>query len=458
MKKVYDYVDNNMDKFINELLPFLAQPSISTRGVGLQECADMLEEIMKEIGIETEQIPCTHAPFVYGNIQVDPKKPRLLIYGHYDVQPPEPLEDWDNPPFEPIIKDNRIYARGAGDNKGQLFTSLKAVEAYRKTKGELPVNVSFIIDGAEEIGSPDFFDELMEKRPDIFDVDAFIFADGSTLEHWHPLIFYAGRGFLYLELTAKGSPLEWHSGTYGNTIINPALYLSHALASMRDRDGKILVEGFYDGALPIEDIDREVMNKIPFDAEKKLKELGIKEFWGDPSLSYYEKVFFHPSLTVCGLVSGYTEEGAKTVVPREAKAKLDITLVPFQDPKTIAARVREHLNHHGYNDIEMEILISCPPTKSDYDIPFGKIMANAIKKVWGKEPIIYPSIGGGGASVFHLGIAELGVPFAQPDLHEHSPNENLHLDWFNKGIKVFATLFEEFQAHPVAKRKYVKSK
>lgn len=450
MQETYTYIDEHLAEFVDELLPFIAQPSVSGQNLGMDECAEMLVGLMTKVGIETEVIQSAGAPFVYGQINVGPDKPQLLIYGHYDVVSADPVDQWSSPPFQPEIRDNRIYARGAGDNKGQLFAHLKAVEAYRKTKGELPVNVTFLFDGEEEIGSPHVAD-LIKARPDIFEADALLVADASTLEQWDPIVFYGVRGLLYLELRTTGSPLEWHAGSYGNLVPNPALQLAQALATMRDRDGTILIEGFYDGACAVEKIDREVMERIPFDPKRKLEELGVAEFWGRADVPYYEKMFYQPSFTIAGLISGYTGQGPKSVVPNEAVAKIDICLVPGQEPEVIYERVRDHLNRHGFGDIQIEVLVSCKPTKEDFHLPFGKVVAESIRQVWGKDPIIYPSIGGGGPFYLfsqELGLPTLMVPYAQPDLHEHAPDESLHIDWFGYGIKTTATIIEKFASYP----------
>jgi acetylornithine deacetylase/succinyl-diaminopimelate desuccinylase-like protein len=409
----------------------------------------LLVDLLSDVGIEGEIIEVEGVPFVSGKIESDRTAPTLLIYGHYDVVPAEPLEDWASPPFEPEIREKRIYARGAGDNKGQLFAHLKAVEAYRAVKGQLPINLTFIFDGEEELGSP-HFPALLERRPDIFEADGYFSTDGSTLDFWQPIVFLEIRGLLYLELKARGAKLDWHSGSYGNLIPNPALRIAQALASMRDPGGRILIEGFYDAVPPIGERERELVSRIPFDPERKLAELGVESFWGDPELSYYEKMFFRPSLSVCGIFGGYTGDGPKHVIPREARAKIDITL-PYEEPEDVLKLVREHLAKHGFDDIQIEVLISNPPAITPFDSPFAELVQSAISEVWGQDPIIYPSIGGGGAHYLMsnvLGIPSLWVPYAQPDLHEHSPDENLHLDWFANGVKVTATLIDKFAGYP----------
>lgn len=446
MKETYNYIDEHLQDYVDELLPFIAQPSISSTNVGMEESLDMLVKMMEEVGIETEVIPSKGAPYIYGQINVDPSKPRLIIYGHYDVVPAGSDKDWDTPPFEPDIRDNRIYARGSGDNKGQLFAHLKAIEAYKATKGEIPINITFIIDGEEEIGSPNM-KELIDTRPDIFEGQAILVADASTLDQWSPVVFYGFRGLLYLELKSKFASSEWHAGSYGNLVPNPVLNLVHALSTMREKDGKILIDGYYDDVDPVSKVEREVMDKIPFNTQEKLDEIGISKFRGAPDVSYFEKMFYQPSLTIAGIVGGYTEEGPKGIVPDEALAKIDMCLVPGQDADDIYDKVQKHLIKNGFEDIEVKKLISTQPSKEEFDIKFGKIMAKSLKKVWGVDPIKYPSIGGGGPfSLFsaYANIPTLMVPYAQPDLHEHGPNESMHIDWFANGIKTTATLFEDF--------------
>lgn len=449
MHKIYEYIDENRSRFIQELSPLVAQPSISATGEGMESCAKLLAEIMERININTCILPTDGFPIVYGDIQSSQSEKTLLILCHYDVVPPGPTECWPNPPFEPTIRDNRMWGLGAGDAKGQLFASLKALEAWQTVKGDIPVNVRLVFTGDEETGSPTL-NSTVQKYEELLGADAVLFTDASTLDVWGPVVYLANRGVLALELIAHGPGASAHSGSYGGLLRNPALRLAQAIASMRDREGRILIKGFYDQLRPLGDLEESLLSVLKLDKEKKLKDLSAPEFWGDPDYSYFETQMYRPTLNIHGLTSGYQDKGWMAVVPSSARAKIDINLVPDLDPNNIKGLIRAHLEENGFQDISITELACIPYASAALpEDDFLQIVSSALKQVWGKEPVIYPSIGGGGDLVLafkeRLGIPSfLMVPLGQPDLNEHSPLESLDLDWFVLGIKFIATLFDKF--------------
>lgn len=451
IEKVFKYVDSNQARFVQELLPLIAQPSISTTGEGMRECAKMLKESMERVGIITRLLETENFPVVYGEIAPEKSDKTLLLLCHYDVVPPGPLEHWPHPPFTPVIEDNRIWARGSGDAKGQLFASLKAVEAWKAICGEFPVNLRFMFIGDEEIGSPTLT-SFIEKHIELVRADAVLFTDASTLDVWGPIVFLANRGVLAIELIAYGAKSSAHSGSYGGLLRNPALRLCQAIASMRDSEGRIQINGFFDDLCPLGAVERELLAHLTIDRNQKLQTLGASEFWGDPGYDYFETQMYRPTFNIHGLTSGYQDEGWMASVPSEAKAKIDINIVPDLDHQDILNKIKRHLLDHGFEDIEVKELARLPyASAANLDDPFLGVVSRAQMRVWGMPPVIYPSIGGAGDLVKAFkegaGIKQfLMVPLAQPDLNEHSPLESFDLSWYVKGIKTIAAIIDEFAA------------
>lgn len=449
MDPLFNFIDDHRDQFVQELLPFVAQPSVSATGEGMQDCAKLLAEIMGRIGIEAKILPTAENPIVYGEISSPVAAKTLLLLCHYDVVSPGPLENWAQPPFEPVIRENRIWGRGAGDDKGQLLACLKAVEAWKVVHGSLPVNVRLVFLGDEETGSISL-PQAAEKYRDLFSADAVLFTDASTLDVWGPVIYLANRGVLAFELVARGAERPAHSGSYGALLRNPAVRLAQAIASMRDPQGRILIRGFYEGLRPIGEMERYLLDRLSLDAPQKLDSLGATEFWGDPGYGYFETQMYRPTLNVHGLTAGYQGSGWMAMVPSIARAKLDVNIVPDLDPDDLKRKVQAHLAEHGFTDVELvEVAREPYASEARLDDPFLQVVSAALQRVWGKPPVLYPSIGGGGGLVKafkeQIGIPNfLMVPLGQPDMNEHSPHESLDIDWFIQGIKVVAAVIDGF--------------
>jgi acetylornithine deacetylase/succinyl-diaminopimelate desuccinylase-like protein len=450
MEHVFEYIDQNRDRFVQELLPLIAQPSISATGEGIEDFASLMVEVIAESGFQAELLPVPGGPpCIYCEVSSSLSDKILMLIDHYDVVPPGRLEDWDNPPFKPVIQNNRIWGRGAGDCKGQFFTYLKALEAWHAVNGELPVSVRMVLIGDDEIGAPSL-DSLLKTHTERLKADAIFCADASTLDVWGPVVILGLRGVLAINLVAHGAAYEAHSSSYGALLRNPAVRLAHAIAALRGEDGRILVPGFYDDLKPLGEVERYLLANLKVDREAKLSSLGAAEFWGDPGYEYFETQQYRPTFNIHGLVSGYTGEGWTALVPTVATAKIDINLVPNLDPDDLLAKIRSHLDNCGFSDVEIQEM-----TRNSYDTwaqpgdLFLEVVSRALKRVWGVEPVLYPSIGGGGpgAVIFKdlVGIENYAlVPLGQPDMNEHSPRESLDIDWFIRGIKVIATTIDEF--------------
>ncbi len=449
MEKIFQYIQEHREQFVQELLPLIRQPSISTTGEGMQACAELVAKTMQQIGIHTQHLSTPGYPAVYGEVASRSNLKTLLFLCHYDVVPAGPLEDWVTPPFEPQIRDNRIWGRGAGDAKGQFFAGLKAVEAWKAVKGELPINVKFLILGDEETGCPTLKSTVEEYR-DLLQADGVVFTDASTLDVWGPVIFLANRGVLALDLIAHGAPRAAHSGSYGALIRNPAVRLAHAIASLRDPEGRILVDGFYEHLRKPGAAENTLLSKLKIDPEAKLQSLGADHFWGDPGYSYFETQMYRPTLNVHGLSSGYQDAGWMAMVPADAKAKIDINIVPDLEADDLLQKIQAHLDKHGFDDIEIVETGRIPyALGAQPDDPLLKVVAEAQKRVWGKDPVLYPSIGGAGDLVIAFkeqlkNSANLSwFRWGSLILNEHSPSESFDIDWFIRGIQVMAAVIAE---------------
>ncbi|HHV08051.1 MAG TPA: M20/M25/M40 family metallo-hydrolase [Firmicutes bacterium] len=442
---VYRYVDNNQDKLLEDLFRFLRQPSISTRNEGMDECAQLLAEEMKKLGIETKIFPTGRHPIVFGEVGPTNGDPTLLIYGHYDVQPPEPLELWDSDPFEPTIKNGRIYARGSSDNKGQLFAHVKAIEAYKTVFDKLPVKVKFIFEGEEEISSPSL-EPFVAEHKDLLKSDLFVVSDSHIHESGHPLVVLGLKGMLYVEITLRGANKDLHS-MRAAAVPSPVWRMIHLLASLKGEDGMVQIPGFYDNVRPLLPEEITAAEAIPFDKKELLSDLGITSLLQNRHANdYYKNMIFEPTCNISGLTAGYQEEGSKTILPCQASAKLDLRLVPDQDPDTILGLLKNHLNRNGYGDAKITVHGGFEPSRTPITHPSVQLASEAVAEVFGKEPYIYPGIGGAGPNyVFakHLNVPCLIIPFAAADQNNHAPNESLILDGYFNGIKTSATLIHK---------------
>jgi acetylornithine deacetylase/succinyl-diaminopimelate desuccinylase-like protein len=431
-------IDTRAEEFIHWLLHLAEFPSISATGEGVRECAEALVGLMTSLGIDTAVLETGGEPLVWG--AVGEGSPTIIVYGHYDVQPPGSIESWRHPPFRPTISEGAIWGCGVGDNKGQLLAHLCALAAWLDCAGgPPPFRLIFAFDGEEEIGSP-ASSRYIAEHPEYFDGDALLVADGSSLGVEQPALFLNLHGLLYLELRATGPSTEWHSGSYGGLLPNPIHRLAQALAGVVNERGTVLVPGFYEEVVAPTLAQRHLLDSLPDHLLSDPRKFGVDRF---VSSSPVDAVFMLPKLCICGFRGGYLGTGVKTAVPTDAIAKIDITLAPRQDPARVADQLRSHLDSTGFGDITQTVLASCAPVETSPDDAMVRIVSEALTSVWKKSPTIFPSIGGGGpfAAFASHGMTCVSVPYGQADLHEHSPEEHLSLEAFVNGIKTTAEIY-----------------
>ena len=449
IEEVYAYIAANARNFIETLIQLVRQPSVSAKGEGIRECAELVEKIMQEAGLETQIIQPTEGnPVVYGEIKSKKSEKTLLFYDHYDVQPPEPIEQWISGPFSGEIREGKIYGRGVSDNKGNLVSRLKAVEAFLKTTGEVPINVKFVVDGEEEIGSP-HLKQVIEKDRELFSADAVIWEFGGTNRGGNPCLYLGLKGILSVELHVEGAVRDVHSAN-APLVPNPAWRLAWALNAVKNEKEEILIEGFYENVEKPTVEELRYVESIPFDEEEWKQELGLKEFLLKRSgTEALKALLYNPSCTINGMISGYTGTGSKTIVPRTATAKLDFRLVPNQTPTEIFGKLVNHLRNSGFKDVKIIKYGSSEPAKTPVTSEFVQKVAKTAEKVYGKKAVIYPLSAGSGP--MHLFKNALGGPIvsvgcSHPEANVHAPNENLEIESFIKGTKFIATLLQDFSA------------
>lgn len=436
------YVEENRERFLEELFTFLRQPSISTRDEGVAECAELLARMMREVGIETKVMPTAHHPVVYGELKRG-DGPTVLIYGHYDVQPPEPLEEWTSPPFEPEIRDGKIYGRGTSDNKAQIFIYIKAIEALRAVTGDVPLNFKFLYEGEEEIGSPSLA-PFVEDNRDLLSADLTYFSDSHIHESGRPMLILGLKGMVYAELIARGARIDQHS-MRATGVPNPAWRLVWALNAIKGPDNRVRIPGFYEAVRPLTNLERETIAKIPGDEAELCAFYGIDDLLpGRVEDGYYLNLSSEPTCNIAGIVSGYTGKGTKTVLPSVATAKLDMRLVPGQDPGAIFQALRDHLEAEGFGDIEVVGHNFLTPSRTPIDHPAVEVITGSLRDAYGSEPVVFPGIGGAGPNYIFtdiLGQPVFLVPHATHDQANHAPDESMDLASFFAGIRTGVRVF-----------------
>ncbi len=447
LEKIFNYIDANYEKFIKDLVRLVKQPSVSAKKEGLKECAEIVERMMKEVGLSTKIIPEKDGnPVVFGEIKGKKAKKTLLFYDHYDVQPPEPLEEWICDPFSGVIRDGKIYGRGVSDNKGDFVLRLKAVQAFLETEDSLPVNIKFVIEGEEEIGSIHLL-EVIEKNKELFSADAAIWEFGETDRHGRPRIYLGLKGVLSVELRAKGASRDVHSSN-APLIPNPAWRLVWALNTLKNEKDEILIEGFYDDVKKPSAEEIAYVKKIPFEEEEEKKDLGLKNFLHNLSgLDAVKTLLFQPTCTINGLLAGYTASGSKTVLPNKALVKLDLRLVPEQRAKDVFDKLVKHLKTHEFGDIEVFQQGSTEPTRTPPSDKFVQTVIRAAEKVYRQKAVVYPtSQASGPMHLFrnYLGYPVVSVGCAHEESRGHAPNENITVKGFIEGIKFMATIIKDF--------------
>jgi acetylornithine deacetylase/succinyl-diaminopimelate desuccinylase-like protein len=451
MLKVIDFIHTNRDRYVSELKDYLAIPSISAlpeHQGDVRRCAEWTAAEMTRVGLENVKLVDTLGnPVVYGDWLHAEGAPTILFYGHYDVQPVDPLDLWETPPFEATVRDGEIYARGSADDKGQVFMHFKAIEAHMKQQGRLPVNLRVIIEGEEEVGSKNL-DEFIKANKASLGADVVVISDSAMFDRGVPSICYGLRGLVYFQIDVRGSNSDLHSGIFGGSVANPAMVLAQMLAKMRDNSGRIKVPGFYDDVRELTQAERDEWKKLPWSDKRYMKDLGAPKLFGEIGYTTLERRWGRPTLEVNGLLSGFTGEGAKTVLPAVAMAKVSMRLVPDQHPDRIAEQFETFVKSLAPKTVEVKVtrMHGGKPWMADFDNTYVRAAGRAIEQGFGKAPVFCRE--GGSIPVVATFQEELGIPsvlfgVGLPDENAHAPNEKLDLTNFHNGIVASAILYEE---------------
>lgn len=452
MEKIINYIDSNYDRYIDELKEFLRIPSISTLSENksdMQTAANFVADKLKDAGMNKVEIFQTKGhPIVYGEWLRAPGKPTVLVYGHYDVQPVDPIELWDNDPFDPVIKDGKIYARGATDDKGQMYMHIKSAEAFFKASGNLPLNIKFLIEGEEEIGSDNLSPFLTDQK-DLLACDAVLISDTALFAPGIPTITYGLRGLAYMEVVVTGPNRDLHSGTFGGAVDNPVNVLADIISKLKDKNGRITIPGFYDNVQKLSRQERENFKNLKFNEKSFAKSIGLKELKGEKGYSTLERIWARPTLDCNGIFGGWTGKGAKTVLPSKATAKISMRLVPDQDPKKIAKLFEKHIKKIAPSTVKVQVfdLHGGYPVITPLDDSATIAGAKAMARAFGKKTVYMRE---GGSIPIVVEFAKklkaspvlMGLGLNTENLH--SPNEHFNLNHFKLGIKSSAYFFEEY--------------
>ncbi|ASZ10962.1 dipeptidase [Chitinophaga pendula] len=446
-----DYQGQHKERFLEELLELLRIPSVSADSRHNQDtikCAEAVKQRLQEAGADNVAVcPTAGHPIVYGEKIIDPALPTVLVYGHYDVQPPDPLELWHSGPFEPVIKDGRIYARGSADDKGQFYMHVKAFETMIRTN-TLPCNVKFMIEGEEEVGSANLGIFLKDNKERLKG-DVVLISDTSMISLEHPSLDTGLRGLAYMEVEVTGPNRDLHSGVYGGAVGNPATILCKMIASLHDENNHITIPGFYDNVQELTAEERTALNQAPFSEEAYKAELGVADVWGEKGYTTIERTGIRPTLEVNGIWGGYTGEGSKTVLPSKAFAKISMRLVPNQDWHEISDLFAKHFEKIAPASVKVKVTAhhGGNPYVTPTDHIAFKAASEAIKETFGKAPI--PVRGGGSIPIVALFEKELGLKtilmgFGLDNDNLHSPNEKYDLENYYKGIETIPYFFQQF--------------
>lgn len=452
MEKANKYIEDNKDRFLEELKDFLKIPSISNNPENKSDvlnAANWLKSKMFEAGLENIKIYDTKGhPIVYGDwLNAGSDKKTVLIYGHYDVQPVDPLDLWENPPFEPVVKNDKIYARGSADDKGQIFIHIKAIETHIKNYGTIPINLKVIFEGEEEIGSENLESFLKEKK-ELLKADYVLISDTSMYKENLPSICYGLRGLTYMQIDITGPNRDLHSGTFGGGVENPINALALLISKLKDGKGKILIDGFYDDVVHLTKNERAEFSRLPFDEENYKKDLDVNELFGEEGYSTVERVSARPTLDCNGIWGGYQGQGAKTVLPSLAGAKISMRLVPNQNPDKIAKLFEKYVMKIAPKSINCKItyLHGGKPAVTDINNPAINAAVKALKSGFGIDPVFFKE--GGSIPIVNSFKEELGADaillgFGLPDDNIHSPNEKFDLKNFYRGISTVTEYYTE---------------
>jgi acetylornithine deacetylase/succinyl-diaminopimelate desuccinylase-like protein len=447
--KFQKYVSDHLNGFAGEVVRLASQRSVSARNEGIEECASLVEKMLKETGAATMLLRIEGAaPLVYGEIKSKRSSKTLMFYNHYDVQPEEPLELWKSPPFKPEIRDGVIYGRGVSDDKGELVSRLKVVESYLKTQDDLPCNVKFCFEGEEETGSV-HLGEYISKNPDLFKADAVIWEYGTVDNKGTPMVTLGVKGMIYVEFVVRSLSQDAHS-SYAAALPSAPWRMVRLLNLLKDENEGILVPGWYDRVTNLAEDELQVLQEMPFDGEEFKKTYGADRFLGGMTDDQAKKALVQrPTGNIAGIWAGYTGPGSKTVLPKEIHAKMDFRLVPDQDPDDLLQRLKKYLADNGFGDVEVDVESMEPAARTSYKHPFAQAAIKAAEKIYGKKPIV--ELGSPGTGPLYLFTRKYNMPSVDIGVSAldggiHAPNENLKLENLRKGMLWIGETMELFSA------------
>jgi acetylornithine deacetylase/succinyl-diaminopimelate desuccinylase-like protein len=446
-KQLDRLIEEKIEEHLQELSRLCAQPSIAAQGLGMTECAQLVAQLLEARGFQAQIMTTRGQPVVYAERSGSTDR-TLLFYNHYDVQPPDPLDLWQSPPFEATRREGKLYARGVCDDKGHFITRLAAIDAFLESAGELPCNIKFVVEGEEEIGSVNL-PEFIRNNLGLLQADACIWEFGAVDHEETPVQVAGLRGICYVELSIRSAIRDAHSGLGGSIFPNAAWRLTWALNTLKGEDERIQIPGFYDKVRPPSKQDLELLSQVPEEAAELKRIYGLESFLKDleGGLDLQREAIFSPTCTICGLTSGYQGPGTKTVLPAYASAKVDFRLIPDQDPDEVVLMLRDHLDSQGFKDVEITYLGGEAPARTDLNDPFLNMVVETARDVYGVPQRIEPMSGGSGPN--HPFIHDLGMPVATaglgyPEGNVHAPNENMRIDLFEKAIKHTARIIQAF--------------
>lgn len=446
MSDVQQVIEERKSVYLDWLVRLCQQPSIAAEGRGMSEAAQLVESMLRDIGASTKRIETDGYPVIYGELGEGGST--LAFYNHYDVQPADPLEEWESDPFAAEVRDGILYARGVADNKGNIVARMAAVDAYLRAHGRLPERVKFIIEGEEEIGSP-HLEQFAEQNQELIQADGCIWEAGYSDPQGRQEVYLGVKGILYVELATEQANVDLHS-MWASIVPSAPWRLLHALRAIKDEQDHISVEGFYERVQAPSPSDLGALQQMPIDEADWRSQLGlsafINELSGQPLL---RKHIFQPTANICGMWSGYTGKGMKTVLPHEARAKIDFRLVPDQDPHELFDLLVTHLRRCGFGDVQVSLLAAEHPARTAPDDPFALLMVDTVADVYDQTPVVYPIVPGTGpmyALCQRYGIPAVSVGVGNADSRNHAPNENIYLNDFYQGIRLMAAVLERFPA------------
>jgi len=449
LNELFKYIDRNTDRFIEDLRILCQQPSVSSQKRGIDECVDLLEKIMEDIGLEVRIFEIKNGnPIIFGELRSGSSKECLGFYNHYDVQPPDPLDEWEFPPFNPVIKDGKLYARGASDDKGDLISRLEAVRAFLEVRGDVPVSLKFLIEGEEESGSPHLPDFVRENA-DLLKADGYLWEGEGVDMKGRPIVTLGAKGILHVEFRTKGPKVDVHSSR-APLVPNPAWRLVWMLSMLKGPDEKIKIPGWYDDVVPPDEEDMRLLEEAPFDEEADKRELGLKEYLlGVTGVESLKTLLFSPTCNISGFLSGYTGPGTKTVLPSEAFARVDFRLVVAQKPDILFKKLKNYLRENGFDDVTVIKHSAYEAAKTPVNDPFVTRVVKIAKRIYGLKPVIWPTAAGTGP--LYVIRNWLGIPVVSAGgagysgSRIHAPNENIRLKDYIRSIKYMVALINSYE-------------